>query len=348
MSWIKHMDFRSKVLTLGSILGALIILLFLGSFFSAQGRSAREASMPVVAGLDPDKAQKLDVTVKGITLELLKDDAGWSLLSGTEHIPASQDKVNAFMDSVRDLKRAAVVSTNPDTFPTFALDESAAGRIRMVNTAGAPLADLYIGKAAPGSGQYVRLAEGREVVQTDVQLSLSTELRDWVDLKLFPAISGNARITAVEIKNMGFFPDLGTSGDKTKPQQDTTPYSYKLGLVESDKTANWTLEGRTNLVLSESRVQSLINNFIDFSAEDLVPDNQEAAERLQHPAAVVTLTTEDGLRYSLIIGSGPPNKDFRYYVKSSEKKYTYMASEWVIMQIIKKPEELVDKETQAK
>jgi hypothetical protein len=341
------MDFRSKVILLCSILGGLILMLFLGSFFSAESIRAREAATPLVAGLNPVLADKVDITVKGKSVELRKTDMGWNLVRGDKPIQADPDKVTGFLQNIADLKRFAVISTNPDTFPKFALDEAAASRVRVFDASGKSMVDLYLGKSDAASSQYVRLAGVNQVVQTDTQLAVSTDTRDWVDLKLFSKVPANAPINTIQIKNISFFPDLGKPKDNKHPaKEQNIPYDYTIVVKKTEDSMYWTVKGRGDMVLSNSKVESLINNFLDFSAEELVANSAESAERLQHPGAVVVMTTDDGLRYSLIIGAGPPNKQFRYYVKSSEKKYVYQASEWIIMQIIKKPEELAAKNPQ--
>ncbi|MBN1799192.1 MAG: DUF4340 domain-containing protein [Spirochaetales bacterium] len=337
------MDFKSKVLVLSSTLLGLIILLVMGSLFSAQSVRTREAETPLITGVSKIQAQKLVITAQD-SLSLVKGDLGWNLLLNGEMIPTAQSKVEDFIDNILRLKRFAVVSSDPQKHASFAVDESTASRVQVFAANGKTLIDIYLGKAAVGSGQYIRLAGTDEVIQTDVQLFISTLVKDWIDLNLFSTVRHDAPISSIQIKNTGFFPDMGKTeeGADAALKIDKTPYDYTIVINESAESIYWTIQGRTGMVLSTSKVESLINNFIEFSAEDLVLASDEIISRLQNPSASIVLTTEDGLRYSLLIGSGPPTEDFRYYVRGSESTYSYMASEWNIMQLIKRPDELVE------
>jgi hypothetical protein len=269
---------------------------------------------------------------------------GWNILINGEAVPTAQNKVDDFMDNIFSLKRYAIVSNDDQKHATFSVDEFQAKRVRIFDAGGKSLIDLYFGKAASGSGQYVRLAGTDEVIQTNTQLFISTLVKDWVDLKLFSKVRSNIPVSSIQIKNTSFFPDMGKAEDQdeTSPRAENTPYAYTIVVNQSADTFYWTVKGSEGKVLSTNKVESLINNFIEFSAEDLVLDSDEAVARLQNPSASIALTTEDGLRYSLIIGSGPPTEDFRYYVQGSESSYVYTASEWNIMQFIKKPQDLVE------
>ncbi len=336
------MDFKSKVLILSCTLVGLIILLVLGSLFSTQSVRMREAQAPVITDINITHVQKVVITVQE-SITLLKNELGWNLLLNGEMIPTALGKVEDFIDNLLKLKRFAVVSTNPEKYSTFSVDKTNASRVQVFDSGGKALIDIFLGKAAVGSGQYIRLAAADEVIQSDVQLALSTLGKDWVDLKLFDAVSHDVPISSIQIKNTNFFPDLGIAEDQAKVEKAANnPYAYTLVINESAESIYWTVKGSANLVLSTNKVESLINNFIEFSAEDLMLASDEAINRLQNPSASIVLTTEDGLRYSLIIGSGPPTEDFRYYVKGSESTYIYQASEWNIMQLIKKPEDLVE------
>jgi hypothetical protein len=337
------MDFKSKILVLSSTLLGLILLLVMGSLFSAQSVRTREAETPLIVGVSKIQAQKVVITAQD-SLALVKDDLGWKLLLNGETIPAAQGKVEDFIDNILKLKRFSVVSNDPQKHATFSVDEATASRVQVSAANGKTLIDIYLGKAAVGSGQYIRLAGTNEVIQTDIQLFISTLVKDWIDLDLFSTMRHDAPISSIQITNTSFFPDMGKAeeGADASLKTDKTPYAYTIVINESGDSIYWTIQGRSGIVLSTSKVESLINNFIEFSAEDLVLASDEAISRLQNPSASIVLTTEDGLRYSLIIGSGPPTEDFRYHVKGSESEYGYMASEWNIMQLIKKPEDLVE------
>jgi hypothetical protein len=186
------------------------------------------------------------------------------------------------------------------------------------------------------------LAGGNEVIQTNSQLFISTQAKDWIDVRFFSDDLHKKIISSIQIKNTNFFPDLGKDEKSGAVKAKNIPYTCTIVRSESQEILAWAIKERGDLTPSDSKIESLINNFIAFSAEDIVLDTGEAKKELQNPAASITLSTQDGLRYSLLIGSGGPDKDFRYYIQGSEKKYIYKTSEWNIMQLIKRPEDFVE------
>ncbi len=331
--------YRKKVLILSVILGVLAVAYGLGVVFSPASVRQRESTQPLYAALKADAVQEIRIEEKGKAVSLKREGKEWSLqLDGTSY-PALADRVEALLEAVAKLKRARVVSGNPQTWASFEVSKENARHLVMKDAAGKAVVDLYIGKAgAAGQGDYMRREGADEVVQTDRALRYTATLEDdfWSDLRLLPRDLQGGDLIRVDVRSRVSF--------DAEEKETGRGASYTLVQENTPEGIRWKALGNEGLALAADKVDGVTDNVASLEGARFVLNVPEAQSGFASPTGEVGVTTRNNKTYKVEVGGLNAAGD-QYYARVEGKPYTYLVPAWRIKRILQSLESLKAEET---
>jgi hypothetical protein len=323
---------EKKVLILGGVLLALILLYVLGLLFSPASRRRRETETPLFQILNKEAIERIEISSGREALELRKAGDDWTVLISGVYFPASRSRVDAFLDHIISLKQSMRVSDDPETWADFQVSDDSGQRLVLSGSAGKSLVDLVIGKAGlGGKGTYVRKQGDPEVIQVDKSFSyyMNPEPRFWSYLKLFPADLEARDILRLSLKRRaGFAPG-------------TNAFAYTL---VRDENQDWVVEGRPDIPLDNQRVDSLAGALVGFEGTEFVAGIPEEETGVAAPSAEILFTAADQRVFRLVVGNTGPDPD-QYFVCLEGQTYCYLAAAWRLQGVLKDLSELLRPES---
>lgn len=319
------MDFKKKLIISGTVLGVLVVLFIVGQIAAAlRNAPTGEVLFPA---FKPDLVASIAITDKNGAIELRKAGDDWQILSGGRSFDLDESRVEAILTGVADLRKNQVASSRPETWGDFSVDEAQAVRLVLRKADGTALVDCFLGKAGTTSfSQYLRLAGENEVIQANSRFDYTTNLKDWVQLGLFPDLLQTDSVAAISIASNISFLDTETGIEAAE-----RPVSVSLvntGEVKEEKPV-WQARGNEGLPVSADKVTSFISAFANFTAEDVVVDPAAAnIDETAVPLGAITLTLADKTTWTLVLVAGVEGDKTRFYVKRGDGRYYYIATDW--------------------
>jgi hypothetical protein len=325
------LTFQKKVIVLGACIGLLAAAYVLGLVFSPARVEKRQAETPLIPGFNRQRNQVAEILIdsKEGSLQLVKQEDSWILPGEDRDYPASQSRIDAFLDFIQDLKRTRIVTDNPDSWEEFQVQTDAPSRFQLLDSSGAGLAEIIVGKSAEAGGNnYVRLADANEIVLAnrtfDYYMSVKEEF--WAYLRVFPKNLDGQDIMRISVNSTLQVKD-----------QSLKPLDYTL-VLSSEQPAEWKLVEGPKGELDNSKVDLLANNLADLEGTQFAHGVDRQKAGLATPAAQILISTQDDRDFRLLIG-GQAGED-RYYAGLEEGDFIYEVSEWRVKGILKDAAEL--------
>ncbi len=321
------LSFRRKVIILGVLIAVLAGTYTAGLLFSPARVGRRQAESPLIAGFNRqqrDQVAEIRISSDRGNLKLAKQGDSWILPGAQREYPASATRIDAFLDFLADLTRTRIVTSNPDVWEEFEVDNDAPRRIQLFDAAGGQLTEIIIGKSAVGSeDNYVRLGGSNEIFLTARSFAyyLNVEERFWAYLRIFPEDLEGQSIMRITIDS-----SLRFDG------QDSGPLQYTL-VLSSEQPAVWRLVERPEVDLDDSKVDLLAGNLADLEGSEFAHGVSAEESGLADPAARILVSTVDDRDFRLLVGTEAG--DNQYYVSLENGAFTYKVSEWRVEGILK-------------
>jgi hypothetical protein len=327
--------FHRKVLILGVLIVILAGTYIVGLVFSPARVGRREAEAPLIAGFDRqvrDRVAEIRIGAEQGNRILLKREDSWILPGGQQEYPASKARIDSLLDFIAELARSRFVTSNPDSWKEFEVHEQAVKRIELLDSTGASLTEIIVGKPATGSSDaYVRLGGSNEVLLTNRSFDyyLNVQERFWAYLRIFPEeLKGESIMRITVDSNLRF------------DQEDGGPSQYTLVLA-SEQPVVWELAEGSDIELDNGAVDLLADNLAGLEGVEFAHGISEEEAGVADPAAGILFSTVDGQDYRL--GIGAEAGDDQYYLAREGGPYIYKVSEWAVKGILKSIEELRDR-----
>jgi len=333
------MNFKTKVITLSSVLAALVLLYVGALIFSPASVAARRASKPVVPGLDAQSVARIELFAGNDTANptvLHKDSGGtWQVeVNGTAY-PARGGRITGFLDIIKGLQHDREVTSNADLFKQFNLTDTGANHLVLKDAAGKDVANVLVGKQAEQGGVYVRRAGQNQVYLSQGNLPFYFQQNSayWEDLKLFPD-----SVTSDSVQRIAYSGSVDLGQGDGKIQVDYTVYR------DQDENGNeiWVLASDLTHKLDQDLVTGVAASLGRIEAQQYASADA-GSTGLDNPQLTMTIMTSEGKRYRLLVGNHADQKD-RFYVKvtgegvqtdSNGTPYTYLISNYWLGRVIK-------------
>jgi hypothetical protein len=326
------LSFRRKVLILGICIAVLAGTYILGLVFSPARVGRREAESPLIAGFNRqlrDRVAEIRISTGQGNLRLQKRGDSWILPGAKQEYPASASRIEALLDFLADLARTRVVTSNPDAWEEFEVQNEAPRRIQLFDSSGGELTDLIVGKSVVGGeDDYVRLGGSNEILLSNRSFDyyLDAEERFWAYLRIFPEDLEGQSIMRISVESTLQFEDQG-------PEE----LRYTL-VLSSEQPAVWKLVDRSEVDLDNSKVDLLAGNLADLEGTEFAHGVSAAETGLADPAARILISTVDDRDFRLLV-SGQAGSD-QYYATVENGTFIYKVSEWRVKGILKSIEDL--------
>lgn len=318
-----------KVIGLAVAAAALVAL----AYYTAQEeeqvvRSAAAPTVTVLDGLTSATVERIEIQTPDTTapVVLTKKESTW-YTDVAKGYRADKNLINGVFNTLNGKLEGEVVSSNPDSFPDYAVDEKSGTRVKFVGAGDKMLADLIIGKDGPASfTTYVRKADDKQIVNANKSLSYVFKKPDgWRDRTILDF--GSDAITAVKAE--------GTSATWTLVKQGDT----------------WKVTEPVEREAQMGKVTPLLSSLANLRATEFVdPETTDALATfgLDPPRQKLTITHEDRstspaqpVRTVLLLGNprgdGPGNP---YYVKRAEEPGVALINEYQAQMISPAYEEI--------
>ena len=325
-------SFQRKVLTLGVCIALLAGAYILGLVFSPARIGRREAESVLITGFNRqqrDRVAEIRIAAEQGQRTLLKRGDSWILPGERQDYPASETRIEAFLDFLADLTRARIVTDNPDAWEEFQVHTEAQKRIQLFDAAGEELTEIIVGKSAAGSEvDYVRLGGTNEIFLSNRSFAyyLNVEERFWSYLRIFPQDLNGQDIMRITVDST-----LSFEG------QSTDALRYTL-VLSSEQAAAWKIVDRSEVDLDNGKIDLLAGNLADLEGSEFARGISDSQSGLADPAATILISTVDNRDFRLLIG-GKAGDD-QYFVALENDKFIYKVSQWRLKGILKQVEEL--------
>lgn len=322
------MKFKGKLITLSAVLGALVIAYVLGSLFS-YGRQSRIREIELFPGLKKEQAALITLEGGEGAVALSKNESGsWMVQAEEAGYPADSGKIDTLLSSVAGLNQLRVASRNPENFSSFELGDAEAKKLSVADAEGRTLAEILIGKAAGGDGDYARLPKSDIVVTTDKKLSFYVDQnRDyWTNLRLFPEDLKGTNIDKIGVKARGVV-------------LETDPVTAEYTLVKTvQKDVDvWKIQGQEGAQVDQTLADGVANSLANLRARGYA-GVKSALPASGAALAEIEFTTEGGGSYGITVYPGTEEKEFLLTLNTGP--YLYTVADWSLQGLIRNPEEL--------
>ena len=126
-----ELNFNRKALILGITLVLLVVAYALGIVFSPANVSKRLSSIPLYPVMEKAEVEEIYLEIDGDRLQLTKSSRAWTVQISSVSFPASDSRIDSFLDQIAALKRSQEITSNPDLWADFELTEGTARRVTL-------------------------------------------------------------------------------------------------------------------------------------------------------------------------------------------------------------------------
>ncbi len=311
---------KFKTLSVANIL--LLLFIAGGVAFSPARRQDRSERRSLVS----DKVEIMAIKISGAeNAELSKSGNAWTLRRGAERLPADANKVSAFLEALKAVKRLQAVAKGKESWKDFGLEGGAAKRIQIFSADDKAVADFSVGKnSSATSDVYITFPDSAAAYKAGSAFASYLEGTDaaWLDLRLMPALD----IKAVD--------SFDFRGSLAFDEKTTVASGYSLVRSQQD----WKTAGpAAPMLLDTVKVETMLRSLISARGEDFAP----AGTALGPVGATLTLNVGNGAKIAVEIG--PIGADKRFPVKTGDGGRIMYVASWALREGFKPLEDLLRK-----
>ncbi|MCP5050075.1 MAG: DUF4340 domain-containing protein [bacterium] len=320
------------------ILGVIIVILL--AYLVMNKTDNVQYDIPKLDALTVDDIDKIEIKKPDSTITLVKKDSKWLL--DPEGFPTAENKVTEITKTVTGLTLTDLVSRSRN-YSRYHLHKEKAILVT-VSKGGSAVREFEVGKAASTYGHtFVKIKDNdnvyhaRESFRTQFDVKVD-DIRDKNVMKL-----DQNEITEIDVEKEGTHYHFTKKVEAApEPKGKDTPAPTKL-----PETISWSMaDGQKG---NQSNLDSLISQLTNLECQKYY--DGKTKDDLKSETPVYTLTVKGSKDYVLSIykklEEGEGNS--YYPAVSSENAYPFLLSGYKGDQLMKKPEDLIEKpETEEK
>ena len=277
------MSLRFLSITVAALV-ALSAVVWLARRAPAPASADPRVGQPLLAAELAGRAARVRLTDQGRTVDLARaGDGSWAVES-YHGLPADLAKLGRFIADLEEAKVRRLATSRADRLERLEFKDAA---ISLVDSAGAEIWRVTLGKNADGGGRFVRYDREEKGYLAAPTPWLDAESKNWADAMLLDLKAGD--IAAVEIG----FPD------------GTSPVVASRAAADAAWASPVAPEGRR---LRPDRIDAALSGLLTLRFTDTTAaDDPQAAEARKH-SRVVKLTTFGGTAYTVTFARKPEEK----------------------------------------
>lgn len=181
-------------------------------------RSAAAPTAVVLKDLTTGTVERIEIQTPGSTKPVVLTRKGEDWFTDVEKgFRAEKGQITGILSSLEQDLEGEIVSSNPESFADFQVDENSGTRVKLFAAGAGPVADLIVGKDGPAQfTTYVRKPDEKQVVNANRSLSylFKKSPDSWRDKVILDF--GSDTITAVSSEGTSSTFELQKSGDTWK------------------------------------------------------------------------------------------------------------------------------------
>ncbi|MDD5758365.1 MAG: DUF4340 domain-containing protein [Desulfobulbaceae bacterium] len=252
---------KTKNIALVALLALQIALI---AFLYRPGQNTVPAAANLFKTLSPSQLTSLLITdEQGKSVSLLKKD-GWQI--GEEGFPADQDKIDALIKKLADMKSSRLVSQNKSSHARLKVaDRDFTRKIELGQ--GDSKTTFFLGTSPSAKSIHLRLNEANEVYQVNdlAAWEVQADKESWWQTKY---LTQKSNLTELSISNAH-----GT-----------------LDLVNDSAKKTWHLKGSPEATLDSKKVESMLSSLVNISIDSYMTKDFAPTDK---PVATITYRSKD-------------------------------------------------------
>ena len=151
---------------IAAVLGVLVALYMLTQMQQRGLETRSDAVFPQ----DQDAIQTLELWTQDDTLKIEREGEGWKI-AGHDTLEIRPDRMDTFFDKALKVKKETLVSTNPEKWAKYSVDDSTGTHVKLLNASDNTLVYAVFGRSTSDwSHNYVRVEGEDGVYLTDASV----------------------------------------------------------------------------------------------------------------------------------------------------------------------------------
>lgn len=258
----------------------------------------------VFPDFDQQQLKKMEIVSSGTTSQLLPDLNGvWTILDEDKSFPADAKAVETMLTKIKELKKADIVSTNPDKQNIYQVDAQGT-EVKLYYDDADPRYHFFIGKNGPDFfSTFVRLDGQNEVflVPEYLKSHFDKTPKTWKDRTLIAV--EKERLTSLRIEK----------GDGS--------------VLEFKKTgASWNITQPQESPADTQKVERLLNSLARYVATDYAEVLDPPDYGFEKPSMKLVVGLDDGTTKTVLLGK---EKDTTgYYAKTEDRDWVFVVPKY--------------------
>jgi hypothetical protein len=312
------MTYKNKIITLSSVIAALVIIYILTIIFDPQRWGARSDAYSWLEPGQNNRITGISITKSGETVNLSRNGGKWFVTRAGKDYPAKQARVEDFIAILAKRAPYPVRSSSASAHERLSLTTETATQVTVSAGAGLPLLTLLIGQTdITGQNVYLRKQGQNEVRSGENKFSAYTgsATSSWYNLKLFPE-NEEGKLKDSDVQKLTVYPP------------DDAP-----SMIFTRSNREWAF----NFEISNpdfSKVDSYIRDILSVSGDDFIEDVSPSDPMFN--SCRLTLELGNGVTKALRLG--PADDDGKRYATVSGSDFVYSIPSWAVNRLF------VDKE----
>jgi hypothetical protein len=307
---------KRSTLIVSGILVVLIAIYFIRQQTEKSALSVKEVGN--FLAIDSGMVNKISIQRFGTVVEFQKIGEDWNVGDRGKLYPTEKGMVQQLADLAHTMSVGEIISSNPDKQMIFQVDTLTGNRVTFYRDAN-ELASIIIGKmGADNQSTYVRKPESKDVY---------TAKGNFVRFLNRPA-SGYRDKTLLTVDTT----QIATISFKSKD------IDYRIGRQDSLWRIVPTKGESANA--NPQKMSNLLRQLAQVRWNNSVPEGDTARPNFLQPTVAVDISMMDGSTRSLRFVEQGASENKTYYVQSPSGDETFIVYEYVVTNLVKKPDEL--------
>jgi len=315
------MEYRKKLIVLGSLAAFLFLVFVLSIIFDPARRNIRNERFTWISSASRDQADRIEIFQRGERIELFLRGGQWFVLDGILEIPARQGRIDDLFRLISTHGAFPRRGSNASSHGELGLDGST--RLVIRGGAGFPILDLLVGVEDPsGTEVFLRRSGENEFRSGDrlIGTYVNSARVSWCNLNFFE----NMNVSQVQRMHVSFFDYHGT-GFET---EDVNFTDYTI----SRSGENWLMGSE---ILDSVRTENWIRRVLEAAGENYLPIDMDISTSIPSIAAI---RAELGDGSFLEIKISAADEDDNSTVELSGLSYLIVISQWTRTQLLRNRE----------
>ena len=313
------MEYRKKLIVLGSFAAFLFLVFILSIIFDPARRNIRNERFTWISSASRDQADRIEIFQRGERIELFLRGGQWFVLDNTLEIPARQGRIDDLFRLISTHGAFPRRGSNASSHGELGLDGST--RLVIRGGAGFPLLDLLVGVEDPsGTEVFLRRSGENEFRSGDrlIGTYVNSSRVSWCNLSFFE----NMNVSQVQRMHISFFDYHGT-GFETEEASFTDYTITRSG-------ENWLMG---NVILDSVKTENWIRRVLEAGGE-----NYLAIDPSNPISSIAAIRAELGDGSILSIQISAADEDDNSTVELSGLSYLIVISQWTRAQLLRNRE----------